>query len=132
MFLAVCQLFTFEKFPGVIMQLGLPWNNEIAASLQAALLVILEVAALPFLLFMPLSRLARVVSMVAGWMVIVWWVGITLWSNGATTESLNSGLLGATIELPAGWWMLFFTGALAVLAGWAAWGMWPLKQVTKK
>lgn len=128
MILAVAQLFTFEKFPDVIMGLGLPWNNEVTAALQAALLVILEVAALPFLLFMPLSRLARVVSMVAGWLVIVWWVGIALWSNGMATSAPNTGLLGATIETPVGWWMIFVTGGLAILAGRVAWGMWPVPK----
>ena len=125
--LLTSQLFMFEKFPDVIDKMSLPWSTDAAPLVWAALVVVLETAALPFLLLMPLSRAARAVSMIAGWMVVVWWMMASLWLN-MTGESLNSGFLGATLDVPSGWWTVPFSLALAALAGWSAWGMWPFEQ----
>jgi hypothetical protein len=127
--MAVAQLFTFEKFPEAILSLGIV-NDESIAALLAALVPVAEVAALPYLLFMPLSRPARVVSMVAGWLVIVWWVVVSLGANLAGV--LGSGIFGATLDVPGGLWTICFSVALGVLAAWVAWGMWPLAQKKKK
>src|SRR5688500_3072985 len=68
--MAVTQLFTFENFPALITGLWLP-GGEVAAKILAAVIVSLEVLALPFLLSMRLSQLFRMVSMVFGWLVAV-------------------------------------------------------------
>ena len=125
--MAVAQLFTFEDFPGVIIQMNLP-GGEMFASPRAALIVILEIAALPFLLFMQLSPAARAFSMFAGWAVVIVWMATSLWTNIVVMATVNSGFLGATVSLASGWWMVLFSLALGTLAAWAAWGMWPLHQ----
>ena len=125
--MAVAQLFTFEKFPEVITAMWLP-GDELFSPVRAAVIVTLEVAAVPFLLSMRLSPAMRFISMVAGWMAIVAWLVATIWQNISSGVISNSGLLGASVSLPVGWWNVLFCVALAVLAAWAAWGMWPLKK----
>ncbi len=117
--MAVAQLFKYEAFPEVLAAIGVRgWEN-----LAAALIVIMEVAALTFLLYMQLGHVPRVLSMVAGWGVVSVWVILLLL---ATVENAkNSGLLGATVEVPAGWGSVFFALSLAVLVAWVGWGMWP-------
>jgi hypothetical protein len=119
--MVVAQLFTFEKFPDVVVAMALPYGDAFA-QFRAASIVTLEVAALPFLLSMRLSRLARIISMIAGWMVIAAWTFVALWTYGF---DVNSGFLGATIPLGSNWWVVMFCLGVAALAGWVAWGMWP-------
>jgi hypothetical protein len=124
--MATAQLFSFENFPEVIRHMWLPLGEF--APVRAALLVTIEVLALPFLLSMSLSRAMRVFSMVAGWLAIGVWLMISLWVNLSGDIVTNSGLLGATVSLPVGWWNILFCLALGVLAAWSAWGMWPLTR----
>jgi hypothetical protein len=129
--MAIAQLFTFEKFPSVVADLWLPGDSS-SASVYSAVIVTLEVLALPFLLSMRLSPAMRLVSMVAGWTSVLIWLGISLWENLTTNVVSNSGLLGDTVTLPIGWWSVLVCLALAVLAGWSSWGMWPLnKKMTR-
>ena len=128
--MAVAQLFTFEKFPAVIEGMWLP-GGGFMSSVRAALVVVFEVGAVPFLLSMRLSPAMRFVSMVSGWLAIAAWLGASVWQNVAPGVVSNSGLLGATVKLPVGWWNVLFCLALGVLAAWAAWGMWPLKKRSK-
>jgi len=119
--MAVGQLFTFEDFPGVLAAFHLP--GETLAVIYAGVIVALEVLALPFLLGLSLSRAMRVVSMVCGWLAITFWLVVSIFGNIANVG--NSGLLGATVTLPTGWWSVCFCVALGILAAWAAWGSWP-------
>jgi hypothetical protein len=41
------------------------------------------------------------------------------------------GFLGAVVNLTPGWWAVLFGVAMAILASWASWGMWPLKTKPK-
>ena len=120
--LAVAQLYSFEELPDVIASLWLPGDVRLD-QLTAALLVTLEVLAIPFLLFMRLSPAMRIVSMVAGWIVIAGWVAIALWLNLTINATTNSGVLGATIPMAPGWWMLVFFIAMGALLGWVSWQM---------
>lgn len=124
------QLFTFENFPAVIGSLWLP-GGEATARFLAAFLVILEVFSLPFLLSMHVSPLFRTVSMVCGWGVVGLWVTLTFWENFMAGTISTSGLFGATIPLPVGWWNVFFSLALGILIAWASWGMWPVGKTRK-
>lgn len=124
--LAVAQLFSYEKFPAVINDMWLA-GGDAFAPVWAAVIVTLEVAAVPFLLMMRLSPAARFVSMVAGWLAVLLWLGIFIWQNTEHAVVANSGILGATLKVPAGWWSVLLIAALGVLAAWCAWGMWPLK-----
>jgi hypothetical protein len=125
--MAVAQLFTFEKFPAVISGMWLP-GGDIFSPLYAALIVSFEVLAVPFLLSMRLSPAMRVFSMVAGWITVAAWFVVALWENMTQDVISNSGLLGASVHLPVGWWSVLFSIALGVLAAWASWGMWPFKK----
>lgn len=129
--LAVAQLYKFEEFPEAIAALGLAGGHT-WASMYAALLVVGEVLALPFLLRMTLSPAMRIVSMVSGWLVIVAWLAISVWSNVTVGYIANSAILGATIPVTAGWWTVCIFVALGVLAAWSAWGMWPCRRITAK
>lgn len=128
--MAVAQLFTFEKFADVISAMWLPGGDGVS-SVRAALIVALEIGAVPFLLAMHLSPLMRICSMAAGWMAIAAWFATTIFQNISSSVIVNSGLLGATVKLPVGWWNTMFCIALGILAAWAAWGMWPAKRRTK-
>lgn len=127
----LAQLFTFENFPAVIATLWLP-GGEVTAKALAAIVVIAEVFALPFLLSMRLSPLFRFVSMGLGWAVGILWFVLALWENMMAGTISNTGILGATVPLPVGWWNVFFSLALGVLIGWTSWGMWPVLPKRKK
>jgi hypothetical protein len=129
--MAVTQLFTFEDLPAVVSALWIPGGTG-GAKTVAALLVVIEVLALPFLLSLRLSSLFRYVSMVLGWCVVTLWSALTLWENLMASTISNSGILGATIPLPVGWWSVLFSAALGVLVAWASWGMWPSPKSKKK
>lgn len=122
--MAVGQLFTFEDFPRTIDAMWLPGGLTFA-TIVAALIVTLEVLALPFLLGLRLSVAMRILSMIFGWLAIVAWLAVSI-GNVLNADVANSGLLGATVSLPVGWWSILFCMALGILAVWAAWGMWPI------
>jgi hypothetical protein len=125
--MVVAQLFTFETFPNVIAGMWLP-GGETVAPIRAAVIVTLEVFALPFLLSMRLSPAMRVASMVVGWMVILAWLVTALWTNLSSHVVANNGMLGDTVSLPVGWWSVLFCISLGLLAAWSAWGMWPIRR----
>ncbi|MDB5186811.1 MAG: rane protein of unknown function [Candidatus Saccharibacteria bacterium] len=122
--LAVAQLYSYEDFPSVITSLGLHDGRPLS-DLYAALLVTGEVLAIPFLLSMRLSRAMRFVSMTAGWLVIIAWLKTAVIVNVTANAVTNSGVLGATIPIVPGWWMVCFFMVLALMSAWASWGMWP-------
>lgn len=125
--LAVAQLYSFEEFPAVIASLWLPGGSAFAR-LCAALLVVGEVLALPFLLFMRLSPAMRTVSMVAGWGVVAGWLAISLWINLSVNAVTNSGVLGATIPVTPGWWMVGLFVVLGMVTAWVSWNGSSLSQ----
>lgn len=129
--LAVAQLYSFEDFPEVIASLWLPGGRPLA-TLLAALLVTGEVLALLFLLSMRLSPAMRVVSMVAGWLVVATWLKLAIIVTFTANAVTNSGVLGATVPLAPGWWMVVLFVILSGLTAWVSWGMWPSSQGTKK
>ena len=128
--MAVAQLYKYEKFPEVFTGIGLP-GGVVWSPIYAALIVTGEVLALPFLLRMSLSPAMRLVSMVAGWLVVAGWLAITITTNVAGYTG-NSGILGATLPTVSGWWTVCLFMVLGVLAGWCAWTMWPCRSVATK
>lgn len=125
----VGQLFAFEDFPSALDAMWLP-DGLTFATIAAALIVTFEVLALPFLLGLRLSVAMRVLSMLLGWLAITAWLVVSV-GNIVNGGVANSGLLGATVSLPVGWWSVLFCAALGILAAWAAWGMWPLYRHKK-
>ena len=112
--MAVAQLYSFEDFPDVIRSFALPGGGSFAYVL-ASLVVTFEVLAVPFLLYMRISPLMRIVSMACGLLSALVWFVIALWINLTINNITNVGLLGATIPLPTGWWMLIVTMILLAL-----------------
>jgi hypothetical protein len=120
--MAVAQLFTLEEFMEYVTQLQLPFTQTMEY-LFVPLLIITEVFAIPFLLRMRLSPAMRVVSMAFGWVVAIAWIFVNVWivSQGIPVESV--GFLGAVIAIIPGWWAVFVSVALLLLAIWSSWGL---------
>ena len=127
--MVVAQLFSYEHFPDVM---SLFFNSSQLVLVVAACIVTLEVAAIPFLLRMQLSPAARYVSMVAGWLVALFWLIVSLGAAATWGTYDNAGFLGDTVTLLGGWWAVFFSLGLVVLAVWASWGMWPGSRPSKR
>ena len=128
---ALTQLYTFDSFLTLIESYWLPGGDPIAR-LLAGIIVASEVFALPFLLGMKLSPLMRVFSMSLGWLVALIWIKIAFWLVMTINAVPNIGYLGTVVRLIPGWWSVFFGFALAILAGWASWGMWPTIDLPRR
>lgn len=118
---SVSQLFSFENFPGIIGGFGLPIDQSYAPVI-AAIVVTLEVLAVPSLLQMKLSPAMRWLSRSSGWVVLVWWLGIGIWESSVDFTIQGSGLFGASIGLPCGWWLVSYIAILLTLNGYVAFG----------
>jgi len=129
--MVVTQLFTFDEFLKLLSVFDLPGGVRYAHFI-GAFLVTAEVLALPFLLRMQLSPAFRVVSMILGWAVALIWTKLTVWLLIQDSYINNVGFLGTVVNLILGWWAVFFSIALGILAGWSSWGMWPVQQKTKR
>jgi hypothetical protein len=123
--LAVSQLYSYEDYPDVIASLGL-YGGRFSADLYAALFVVGEVVAVPFLLSMRLSCAMRIVSMMAGWGVVAAWAFISVLTTVTANAITNVGVLGATIPVAPEWWMVVVWIVIAMICAWISWGMWPL------
>ncbi|MFZ2125182.1 MAG: hypothetical protein WA087_03200 [Candidatus Saccharimonadales bacterium] len=130
----LAQLFTFDDFLRLVTSFYIP-GGKAASYFLASLIVSAEVLALPFLLGMSASPLMRIISMVLGWIVPAIWIFFAVWLNVTINAVLNIGYLGTVVNLMPGWWAVCFGVAMAILAAWASWGMWPFdtprKAVTK-
>lgn len=127
---AVAQLFTFDTFIELILSFNLPFNETFSAAL-IPILVASEVFALPFLLRMTLSPAFRWVSMVCGWLVPLIWLIISITVANAYPVVETVGFLGTAFDLIPGWWAVFVSLLLGLMAGWASWGMWPARKAKK-
>lgn len=126
--MAVGQLYAFEEFVPLLTSFGLG-GGEARATVIASLLVTGEVFALPFLLRMHVSPLMRIVSMVAGWLVSITWIYITV-SVALSVNAVNdAGFLGGALALPFGWWSVAYVVLLALLTAWVSWKMWPSLRI---
>jgi hypothetical protein len=124
---AVTQLFTFEEFLMYIQSLNLPLSANGAYSI-APVLIFAEVFAIPYLLRMQLSPAFRYVSMFLGLLVAALWLFISFWILTSGVQVSTMGFLGTLVDLTPGWWAVFISLALGVLAVWSAWGLWPGKR----
>ncbi|MDB5180666.1 MAG: rane protein of unknown function [Candidatus Saccharibacteria bacterium] len=125
--MAVAQLFTFEDFLPYIQSLNLPLSDNGVYSV-APILIFAEIFAVPFLLRMRLSPAFRFVSMLLGWLSVGIWLFISVWILVANVDVDTIGFLGTVVDLTPGWWAVFISLALGVLAAWSAWGLWPGKR----
>jgi len=126
----LAQLFTFDDFLILLDSFWLPGGKPVAC-LLGSIIVVCEVFAVPFLLNVKMSPLMRDISMVLGWLVPIIWLKLSLWLVLTVNAVSNIGLLGTKIRLMPGWWAVFFSVALGVLAFWSSWGLWPLARRQK-
>ena len=101
-FLLLCQLFTFEKFPEILSGVG---ANSSMSLVVMMVLVITELVSLPFLIGMEISRLVVLISRAAGFIslgamtiinVIAVMNGSPAVMFGATLKNVNS-LVGVMV-----------------------------------
>ena len=127
--LLVAQLFTYEDFPSIIASFWL--TDSLASShLLAALIIVAELFAIPFLLRMKLSVAMRWLSTGLGWLVAGFWLFIGIWLSVTVHAVTNTGLLGSAIELAPGPWLIVKGLFLVALSAWVTWGLWPGKRAT--
>lgn len=127
---ALSQLFVFETFSDIIATYGLP-VDDVFNKVAAAVIVMLEVFAIPFLLMMRLSLLMRLVSMISGWLVLLSWLAVGIWQSTVSFYIPNAGLFGSEISLPQGWWLVFYMAALITLSIYVSYHLWPLNRQRK-
>jgi glucan phosphoethanolaminetransferase (alkaline phosphatase superfamily) len=112
---AVLQLVTFEKLPGAL-AVALPISMAEKSHIMAAVLVVSEVFALPFLLGMQLSFAMRVLSAVLAYVAALYIVFIGYTTYGTVIQ--DTGLGGGYVPFPGGPWLLWFGIGILVLLGW--------------
>lgn len=130
---AVAQLFTFDALLELFADFALP-GGVVAGFALAAVLVALEVFAIPFLLRMRLSPAFRWFSGFAGVAVAFIWLCVSTWVVLSDIPVNTIGFLGTAVTMMPGWWAVLISIALIVLAVWSLWGMWPAggKPIRKK
>lgn len=104
----LCQLFGYESFSSLL-AVVMPFNDQLLTDLLTAWLVFGELLALPYLLAMPLSRLMRILSVICGALVALFWVFTQLTSAHAG----NAALFSDTLPLPGGLLALLYSLLLA-------------------
>lgn len=122
----ICQLFTYDDFIRLIESFWLSGSLQLANFL-GCLIVTSELFALPFLLRMDLSPLMRIISMVLGWIAPIIWLVLMLWINLTINAISNVGFFGSLVRLTPGWWAVYLSFAMCILAVWSSWGLWPFK-----
>jgi len=116
----VTQLYSFDDFILIIDSLWLPGGIELAQVI-AAVIVIVELFALPFLLRMKLSQAFRGFSMGCGWVAAGLWLVANIWVATTTNEISNIGYLGSVIAVEPGlvsWLVAILLVALSVISSW--------------
>lgn len=126
----VTQLFTFDTFIELIISFDLPVNAIFVAALPAVIVAI-ELFALPFLLRMRVSTALRWASMLCGWLVAALWFVLSFYLAASTTQVETVGFFGTAIELMPGWWAVFASVLFGIMAAWASWGLLPLTKAKK-
>lgn len=108
LFLAMTQLFTYEKFADITTDYRLP-GGAVTALVVAVLLPLFEVAALPFLLSMKVSARTRHLSRAAALAAPVLWLVVAVWLVATSDTTTEAGLMGATIPIGSGLWLVAFS-----------------------
>lgn len=123
----LCQLFTYDDFLKLLESFWLPGGVP-TAHILGAIIVICELFALPFLLRMRLSPSMRIISLILSLIVPLIWLLLSLWINLTVNSISNVGFFGTLIHTTPGWWAVYISIALALLAIWSSWGLWPGKR----
>jgi len=124
---AVIQLFNFEDFLLYIQSLNFPFGSGLNYAFLP-LMVVAQVFALPYLLRMDLSPLFRYVSLYLGLLAAVLWIFLAFWVVLSGAPDVSTQSTGSLMSILPGFYAIFITLALGVLAIWSAWGLWPGKR----
>ena len=106
--LLLCQLFTFEKFPGIILAVGI---NSSMSLVVMMVLVITELVSLPFLIGMEISRLVVLISRAAGFIGLE---AMTMINVMAVINGAPAVIFGATLKNVNG-----LVGVMVLIIMWA-------------
>ena len=106
--LLLCQLFTFEKFPGILLAVGI---NSSMSSVVMMVLVITELVSLPFLIGMEISRLVVLISRAAGFISLG---AMTMINVMAVMNGSPAVIFGATLKNVNG-----LVGVMVLIIMWA-------------
>lgn len=117
--MAAMQLISFDLFIPILDSYRLP----IEGAVIAAILVTLNVAALPFLLHMAVSPLARMFSMAAGWMIAICWLFLGFYAYYTPDFLISTGHLGGVIDTSPGLWAIAFGVGLCLLVILSNWSL---------
>jgi hypothetical protein len=107
------QLVRFDTFIPILDEF---FTSPMALAVGSCM-VLLEVFAVPFLLGMALSPLARIMSLACVWLVAIGWTIWGFWSFSAK----ETGHLGSFVTLPPGLWAPLFGAVLMVLIAMVTW-----------
>lgn len=123
--MATTQLITYEKFVPLIQDYQL-LQDPAFGKVFAALIVLSEVMAVPFLLRMSISPLLRVVS--AGSLMLMGgaWLVLGVWHMTATSAATSAGIFGSLLQHGLHADITVIYGAILVLAGVMA--VWLLRR----
>lgn len=116
--LVLAQLFHFEQLPGAFVEMGVP-NYELLSRFVAMLIVIVELAALPYLIGMPLSKRWMRLSRASVLGIGLVWVAVVAWSFGAGATDSVAAVFGTALSITSGEWLLWFAILFAVLLSFA-------------
>ena len=106
--LLLCQLFTFEKFPGILLAVGV---NSLMSLVVMMVLVITELVSLPFLIGMEISRLVVLISRAAGFISL----GLMTMTSAMTVmDGSPAVMFGATLKNVNG-----LVGVMVLIIMWA-------------
>lgn len=115
--LAVLHLFRIDTF---VPELTLVIGDRTQAMWLASLLVIMEVFAIPFLLRMPLSKLARYFSGAFVVAVPLFWTLVAIWMYGSTYSTAQ---LGEFVSLPSSSILIIINLLWTVFAYYTVWAL---------
>ena len=97
----------------------------------AVAIILFEIVAIPFLLGLKLSPAMRVLSMVGGFLVLIFWLAMSLMNVVGGGASQTLGLFGGDILIIPGWWVIWYLVGLTIIQSWVVWGWWP-DELTKR
>lgn len=111
LFFLITQLFTFERFP----ELFADSKVLLVIPHLAFVIVLLELASLPALFSMKMTRLAWRLSTAAVVATACTWLAVSL-SLAVAGYGKSIALSGATFASSNGWWLVIFTAFLSLTA----------------
>ena len=122
--LLTAHLYSFEALPGLLA--GALDLDISEAGIVASVLVAAELFSLPFLLGMAVSKLMRIVSILAGICVLTFWFAVGIYTQLNDEVLMNVGIVGNAPTM-SGWWLVVAMSAVIVAFLWYLVRAYPIK-----